>query len=126
MKASQKPEGRSTIPSATSRERASVAAAATPKAKATTPPKEADGGSATTNGPSNGQVDRAALEDLLEALIAANNGDFCVRLSIRRNGIIGEIASNYNELVDMNGRMVKEFGRIRRVIGREGRMQQRA
>ncbi|MFL5895175.1 MAG: HAMP domain-containing protein, partial [Thermoleophilaceae bacterium] len=67
-----------------------------------------------------------ALEDLLEALIAAKKGDFSQRLSIRRKGILREIATNYNDLVEMNAQMVKELGRIRRVIGREGRMQERA
>src|SRR5256885_769564 len=122
----EKADGRSTIPSAKSRERESVAAAAAPKAKATTPPKEVDGRSATSNGPSNGQVDRAALEEILEALIAARDGDFSQRLSRRRRGILGEIASAYNELVGVNARMEKELGRIRRVIGREGRMDQPA
>ena len=37
-------------------------------------------------------------------------------------GLLGEIASAYNELVTMNGRMEKELTRMRRVVGREGRM----
>src|SRR4051812_10261806 len=78
------------------------------------------------NGSSNGHGDQAALEEILEALIAARDGDFAHRLSRRRRGILGEIASAYNEFVGMNARMDKEFGRIRRVIGREGRMDQRA
>src|SRR4051794_23683714 len=78
------------------------------------------------NGSANGQGDQAALEEILEALIAARDGDFSHRLSRRRRGIMGEIASAYNEFVGMNARMDKEFGRIRRVIGREGRMDQRA
>ena len=117
-KPAAKANGRRTVPSAKSGERASVAAAPAAKAKAVKPPEEADGRGATVNG----QVDRAALEEILEALIAARDGDFSHRLSRRRRGIIGEIASAYNELVGVNGRMEKELGRIRRVIGREGRM----
>src|SRR6476659_1029820 len=37
-----------------------------------------------------------------------------------------DIAAKYNEMLEMNSQMVKEFTRIRRVIGREGRMQERA
>ena len=36
----------------------------------------------------NGVVPEEALEDLLEALIAAKKGDFSERLSIRRKGIL--------------------------------------
>src|SRR5207244_8040085 len=77
----------------------------------------------TANGRS---VSDEQLEDLPEALMAAKKGDFSNRLSLRRKGIMRDIAANYNDLVEMNAMMVKEFGRIRRVIGREGRMQERA
>ena len=71
-------------------------------------------------------VDAAVLEEILEALVAARDGDFSRRLSRRRRGLVGEIGSAYNELVAMNARMEKELSRMRRVIGREGRMDQRA
>jgi HAMP domain-containing protein/signal transduction histidine kinase/CheY-like chemotaxis protein len=76
----------------------------------------------------NGQatVDPAVLEEILDALLAARDGDFSRRLSRRRQGLPGEIGAAYNELVAMNARMEKELGRMRRVIGREGRMDQRA
>jgi HAMP domain-containing protein/signal transduction histidine kinase/CheY-like chemotaxis protein len=66
------------------------------------------------------------LEEILDALVAARDGDFSRRLSRRRRGLLGEIAAAYNELVSMNASMEKELGRMRRVIGREGRMDQRA
>ena len=74
----------------------------------------------------NGAVDRRALEELVEALDAARRGDFSVRLSKRRKGVMGEVAAAYNELVATNERMTKELVRIARVIGREGRMTERA
>ena len=40
--------------------------------------------------------------------------------------VLGEIGAAYNELVAMNAGMEKELARVRRVIGREGRMDQRA
>src|SRR5215213_809281 len=74
----------------------------------------------------NGTVDARALRELVDALDAARRGDFSVRLSKRRKGVIGEIAAYYNELVATNQRMTKELVRIARIIGREGRMTERA
>ena len=91
---------------------------------------KASGGDRTaTRQPSaaNGSgVEPAVLEEILDALVAARDGDFSKRLSRRRRGLLGEIGSAYNELVTMNARMEKEMARMRRVIGREGRMDQRA
>src|SRR5947209_1390249 len=77
-----------------------------------------------TNG--DGHVDAQALEQLLAALDAARQGDFSVRLSARRRGIVGEIGAAFNELMNTNARMAKELQRVGRVIGREGRMTERA
>src|SRR3954463_13332813 len=74
----------------------------------------------------NGAVDEAALEPLLEALIAARNGDFSIRLPARKRGIVGELAAAYNDYADTNARLKKEVVRVGRVIGREGRMAERA
>jgi signal transduction histidine kinase/HAMP domain-containing protein/DNA-binding response OmpR family regulator len=98
-------------------------------ARRSTPAKANEAGRTATEQPSavNGAgTEPAVLEEILDALVAARDGDFSRRLSRRRRGLLGEIASAYNELVTMNGRMEKELGRMRRVIGREGRMDQRA
>ncbi len=77
--------------------------------------------------PANGAgIEPAVLEEILDALVAARDGDFSRRLSRRRRGLLGEIATAYNDLVSTNASMEKELGRMRRVIGREGRMDQRA
>ncbi|MDQ1396260.1 MAG: hypothetical protein QOG64_1519, partial [Acidimicrobiaceae bacterium] len=65
------------------------------------------------------------LTELLEALRAAKDGDFTLRLSTRRSGVMGEIASMYNELMSINAKSTKELVRVARVIGREGRMTER-
>ncbi len=83
------------------------------------------GAARTATGQLDGS-DQAVLAEILEALVAARDGDFSRRLSRRRRGLIGEIGAAYNELVSMNAKMEKELGRMRRVIGREGRMDQRA
>jgi HAMP domain-containing protein/CheY-like chemotaxis protein/signal transduction histidine kinase len=67
------------------------------------------------------------LVELLQALQAAKDGDFSPRLPVRkRDGIYGEIAAAFNELVDGNSKMTKELVRVSSVIGREGRMTERA
>ena len=66
------------------------------------------------------------LEDLLAALNAARDGDFGVRLSTRRRGIIGELAAPSTSWSSARRCMTKELARIGRVIGREGRMTERA
>src|SRR3954466_6293072 len=115
------------VPQARARSRQATTAAA----KATTTRRATSQPSPSGNGKSrppvtNGTVSDEQLEDLLEALMAAKKGDFSTRLSLRRKGIMRDIAANFNDLVEMNAMMVKEFSRIRRVIGREGRMQERA
>jgi signal transduction histidine kinase/HAMP domain-containing protein len=72
------------------------------------------------------EAEQALLEDLLAALRAASAGDFTARVSTRRRGLLGEIASEFNELVATNRRMATELVRVRRIIGREGRMTERA
>ena len=94
-----------------------------------TPAKANGVGRTATEQPSAGNgagTEPAVLEEILDALVAARDGDFSRRLSRRRRGLLGEIAAAYNELVAMNGSMEKELARMRRVIGREGRMDQRA
>src|SRR5207302_1491998 len=66
-----------------------------------------------------------ALKALLRALTAARDGDFSVRLPVRRGTVMGEIAAAYNRVAEMNARLAKEFVRVARVIGREGRMTER-
>jgi HAMP domain-containing protein/CheY-like chemotaxis protein len=66
----------------------------------------------------------AQLERLVAALRAAANGDFTVRL--RAEGPLAEVASAFNALVERNQLVTKEFTRVSRVVGREGRINQRA
>ncbi len=82
---------------------------------------------ATAARSSNGtQTSGEALERLREALRAAAAGDFSQRLPARRQGVIGEVEAAYNELVERNARLSAELERMARVIGREGRMTERA
>ncbi len=76
----------------------------------------------TANG--DAPLTSAQLERLLGALRSARDGDFSVRL--RGAGAFGEVAAEFNEMVERNQRMARELVRISRSIGREGRIAERA
>src|SRR6202043_3544358 len=71
-------------------------------------------------------VGQAQLDDLLAALRAVRSGDFSARLNTRRGGLLAEIATEFNELAATNQRMSNELVRVGRIIGRDGRMTERA
>src|SRR5215217_1254340 len=64
--------------------------------------------------------------DLLAAFRAFRRGDFSVRLPHDLDGVDGEIAEAFNEVVDLNDRMTKEFERLSDVVGKQGKINQRA
>ncbi|HUK15051.1 MAG TPA: HAMP domain-containing protein [Bryobacteraceae bacterium] len=64
--------------------------------------------------------------ELLKVLNAFRRGDFSARMAIEGNGIDGQIAKCLNEVIALNERMVREFGRISTAVGKEGRINQRA
>src|SRR5436190_577577 len=71
---------------------------------------------------------RAELDkkELLNALIAFKRGDFGVRLDSRAKGLDGKIAEIFNDVVDVNQRMARELWRISKVVGRDGKIDERA
>ncbi|MDQ3246700.1 MAG: HAMP domain-containing protein [Pseudomonadota bacterium] len=62
---------------------------------------------------------------LITALRALRRGDFSVRLSEDGDGLDGEIASLFNEVVGLNQEMTQEFERLSKVVGKEGKITQR-
>ncbi|MDE2486443.1 MAG: HAMP domain-containing protein, partial [Alphaproteobacteria bacterium] len=64
--------------------------------------------------------------ELLAALRAFRRGDFSVRLPRGLTGIDGEIAEAFNDVVEMNDRMTKEFERLGEIVGRQGKINHRA
>ncbi len=62
---------------------------------------------------------------LLAALRSFKKGDFSVRLPMGLTGIEGEIADTFNDVVEMNQLMAKEFERLGTVVGKEGKIGQR-
>src|SRR2546421_377777 len=104
---------------------------ATPKQKPSSPPlapskqKTAPPPSAAANGSrlNGGRVDE---KQLLSALAAFKHGDFSVRLPDDWTGMGGKIADCFNDVIGMNQRLARELDRIGQVVGKEGRISQRA
>ena len=63
---------------------------------------------------------------LLSVLMAFKRGDFSARLPSDWIGVPGKIADTLNEVIETNQRMARELERIGRVVGKEGRITQRA
>jgi HAMP domain-containing protein/signal transduction histidine kinase len=63
---------------------------------------------------------------LLSALMAFKRGDFSARLPDDWVGVPGKIADTFNAVIETNQRMARELERIGRVVGKEGRITQRA
>ncbi|MDE1460641.1 HAMP domain-containing protein [Spartinivicinus poritis] len=63
--------------------------------------------------------------NLLKALRAYRNGNFSVRMPETQVGIAGEIARAFNECVELNQIILKEFERVSKAVGREGKLSQR-
>jgi HAMP domain-containing protein/signal transduction histidine kinase/CheY-like chemotaxis protein len=97
---------------------------ATRKSPATKKTSAAARAADQTNG--GGRVDERALEDLVAALNKAADGDFGVRLRARRTDIVGDLQRAFNSLVERNQAMTRELDRVGRIVGREGRMTERA
>src|SRR5437763_13864007 len=74
--------------------------------------------------PSNGTD--SETRQLLSALMAFKRGDFSARLPEDWVGVPGKIADTFNTVIETNQRMARELERIGRVVGKEGRITQRA
>jgi HAMP domain-containing protein/CheY-like chemotaxis protein/signal transduction histidine kinase len=63
---------------------------------------------------------------LLKTLRAFKRGDFSARLPGDLSGIAGEIAETFNDIADLNQGLSRELDRVARVVGKEGRIGERA
>ncbi|WP_307124650.1 HAMP domain-containing protein [Streptomyces sp. B1I3] len=70
-------------------------------------------------------VDAAALNRLLAALVAMRDGNFRRRLTVSGDGVLTEIAAVFNEVADRNLHLTGELARVRRMVGREGKLTER-
>ncbi|MET7452282.1 HAMP domain-containing protein [Streptomyces sp. NPDC005574] len=89
----------------------------------------AKGGQSLSNRrtPRNGTtpVDTAALNRLLAALVSMRDGNFRKRLTVSGDGVMSEIAAVFNEVADRNLHLTGELSRVRRMVGREGKLTER-
>ncbi|WP_433545379.1 HAMP domain-containing protein [Streptomyces sp. CA-294286] len=83
----------------------------------------AKGGRSRGNGTT--EVDTAALNRLLAALVSMRDGNFRRRLTVSGDGVMSEIAAVFNEVADRNLHLTGELARVRRMVGREGKLAER-
>ena len=70
--------------------------------------------------------DNLDLNQLLRTLNAVKQGDFSARMPIDHTGVAGKIADTLNDIIDQNERMAAELQRIGNVVGKEGKIAERA
>jgi signal transduction histidine kinase/HAMP domain-containing protein/CheY-like chemotaxis protein len=63
---------------------------------------------------------------VLRALRALRRGDVDITIDNDFTGVGGEIARELNEVIDLHRRLVLELGRVSHVVGKAGRLSQRA
>jgi HAMP domain-containing protein/CheY-like chemotaxis protein/GAF domain-containing protein len=72
------------------------------------------------------EIKKKDLQELLEALRSARDGETGVRLSAQKSGVMGDVAKAFNGLEERREGLTDELSRVSGVIGREGRMTERA
>ena len=65
-------------------------------------------------------------QQLLAVLTRLKRGDFTVRLDEGRPGVDGRISEAFNQVVELNQRMTVELSRLSQLVGKEGRISERA
>ncbi len=70
--------------------------------------------------------EKLTQRELLKAFTAFRKGDFSVRLPTSFDGDDGRIADAFNEVVERNQLITEEFERVAKVVGKEGKTDQRA
>jgi len=88
-------------------------------------PAAAKNGAAVGRG-SGGAGSDHVKRQLLSALRAVARGDFTAKLPTTWDGVDGDIAEAFNEVVGHSARVLKEIERISSVVGYDGRLGQRA
>jgi len=66
------------------------------------------------------------LKLILQTLMALKKGDFSARMPSDWTGVSGKIADTLNDIIETNEKLVKAVTEVSRVVGREGRLTQRA
>jgi CheY-like chemotaxis protein/signal transduction histidine kinase/HAMP domain-containing protein len=70
--------------------------------------------------------DQLDVKLLLQTLMALKKGDFSARMPSDLTGVAGKVADTLNEIIETKEKMVHVVTEVSRVVGREGRLSQRA
>src|SRR5687767_14938368 len=65
-------------------------------------------------------------QQLLRILKVVRKGDFSARLPLGKPGLAGEVCETLNDIIEQNQALAAELKRISQVVGKEGRLTQRA
>jgi HAMP domain-containing protein/signal transduction histidine kinase/CheY-like chemotaxis protein len=93
-------------------------------AKKTKTNGRATNGRAKANG--HAKSDYLDPKTLLNVLTAVKKGDFVSRMPTDQVGVTGKICDAINEIIEKNELLTSELGRISEVVGKEGKITQRA
>jgi signal transduction histidine kinase/HAMP domain-containing protein/ActR/RegA family two-component response regulator len=69
---------------------------------------------------------RDEIEQLVAVLKSFKQGDFSVRLEYQKDGILSRAGELVNDILGLNEHMTTELVRVGKVVGREGKMYERA
>jgi HAMP domain-containing protein/CheY-like chemotaxis protein/signal transduction histidine kinase len=92
------------------------------KTKKTTTNHAQRNGQAMTRTHASGQF----MQRMLKCLTAVRKGTFSVRLPSDWTGLEGKVADTLNEIIAANERIAKELKRVSRMVGKQGKIGQRA
>ena len=71
-------------------------------------------------------TDNLDPKQLLNVLAEVKKGNFSVRMSIDQTGMAGKIADTLNDIIEMNERLSSELEHVSTVVGKEGKISERA
>ncbi len=71
-------------------------------------------------------TDSLDLKQLLRTLAEVKKGNFSSRMPLDHTGVAGKIADTLNDIIEMNERMAMELERVSTVVGKEGKISERA
>src|SRR5262249_51710595 len=76
--------------------------------------------------PPSAPSDRVDERALLSVLTSFKKGNFNARLPVEWTGVAGRISDTLNDVLEINEKMARELERLSRVVGKEGKLNQRA
>src|SRR6476660_9262630 len=101
-------------------------AVAAPDTKKRRAPSRAPATNRRTTDGATVEISKKDLQQLLDALRSARDGETGVRLPAQKRGLMGDVAKAFNQLSEQREGLTDELARVSKVVRREGRMTERA